>query len=128
MEYANEAAMADYAATVMIIVAISLVLMACVHWLLKRKPSGVDIDIDYTNIPVYHTSMVQKANDMLITASRNGCEPHMLRFLCTVSEPRGQRDLLLSKYVSLPYLEVASTIDMCILYGKFITIKEVYSD
>lgn len=127
MDYANEQAFNDFVITVMIIAFIATGVLIALRTLLYSKAGTCVVSADYEYIPKHHHLEVTSAVDVLTEAVNNGCEVHLVSYLCSGGEARGQRDILLGKYVTASTALVSNAIDMCVIYGHHINVEEVYN-
>lgn len=125
MSIENEIATADTVVVLLIITVLSGVVMAAISKLIMVKCVKLDVDVDFTYIPAHHSLPAAYVANIFLHAYSRGMPIEMLQLILDTEGDRGYRTEALLKYVSASRYDVTSCVDMCTLYSKHITIKEI---
>jgi hypothetical protein len=101
----------------LVIIFLCVVVQAAVKYLLDDKISGVSLGVDWTYVLPKDSVAVRKAEKMLQSAARGGCPSSTLIMLLTSDNSRNKKAHILKTYVTAPWHDIHSAIEMYITYG-----------
>jgi hypothetical protein len=92
------------------------VISMSVKYLLDDKISGVSLGVHWASVLPKDSVAVRKAEKMLQSAARKGCPSSTLIMLLTSDSSKNKKAHVLKAYVTAPWHEIHSAIDMYIKY------------